>query len=155
MSRSLTNPAKSDCARKESADLVAVVTAFVEWAHQKPASAEKLLDLLKRADMAIEDAERSIRFESWDSSRSPVYFATEGKAFDWVEKQGWIPRSKCWSYFPDESEARITVYASEDDKNYGDIFEGYLIRPVAAFRALSNVRRLAIARHDTREHESS
>jgi hypothetical protein len=86
----------------------------------------KLLVLLKRADMAIEDAEesaRAIRFECWDSSRPPVYFATEKKAFDWVKKQGWILGSKCWSYWPNESEARITVYASEDDKNYGDIFD--------------------------------
>ena len=92
--------------------------------------------------MAIEDAEkgaRAIRFESWDSSRPPVYFTTEKKAFDWVEKQGWILGSKCWSYRPDESEARITVYASEEDKNYGDVFdnEGHLIRPIAAFRALT------------------
>ena len=100
------------------------------------------MDLLKRAGMAMEDAEkraRAIRFESWDSSRPPVYFETENKAFDWVEKQGWILRSKCWSYRPDESEARITVDASEDDKNYGDLFEGHLIRPVTAFRALEQM----------------
>ena len=58
--------------------------------------------------------------------------------FQTRKKQGWILGSKCWSYWPNASEARITVYASEDDKNYGDIFdhEGHLIRPVAAFRAL-------------------
>ena len=88
---------------------------------------------------------RAIRFESWDLSHPPVYFATEKKALDWIEKRGWILRSKCWSYCPDEPEARITVYASEDDMNYGDIFEGHLIRPVAAFKALT--RGLAIARH--------
>ena len=151
MSRSVTNPAKADGALEESAELLAVVKAFIEWAHEKPANLVKLHDLLKRAGMAMKDAEgraRAIRFESLDLSRPAVYFATEKKAFDWVEKQGWTLRSKFWSYCPNESEARITVYASEDDKNYGDIFEGYLIRPVAAFRALSNVRRLAMARHD-------
>ena len=79
MSRSATNPTKFDGARKESADLPAVVKAFVEWVHEKPAKPGKLLDLLKRADMAIEDAEesaRAIRFECWDSSLPPVYFAT-------------------------------------------------------------------------------
>jgi hypothetical protein len=149
VSRSATNPTKFDGARKESADLPAVVKAFVEWVHEKPTKPGKLLDLLKRADMAIEDAEesaRAIRFECWDSSRPPVYFATEKKAFDWVKEQGWILGSKCWSYWPNASEARITVYASEDDKNYGDIFdhEGHLIRPVAAFRALLNACPLPI-----------
>ena len=151
VSRSATNPTKFDGARKESADLPAVVKAFVEWVHEKPAKPGKLLDLLKRADMAIEDAEesaRAIRFECWDSSRPPVYFATEKKAFDWVKEQGWILGSKCWSYWPNASEARITVYASEDDKNYGDIFdhEGHLIRPVAAFRALLNACHLPDSR---------
>lgn len=140
MSKPLTNRARSDGALKESADLLAVVKAFVDWTHENPANSGKLLDLLKRADMAIEDAEeraRAIRFESWDASRPHVYFASEKKALDWVEKHGWILRSKCWSYCPDESEARITVYASEDDKNYGNTFEGHLIRPVAAFKALA------------------
>jgi hypothetical protein len=156
VSRSVNNRAKSDGALKESADLLAVVKAFVEWAHEKPANSGKLLDLLKRADMAIEDAEertRAIRFESWDLSRPHVYFATEKKALDWVEKHGWILRSKSWSYCPDESEARITVYASEDDKNYGDTFEGHLIRPVAAFRTLA--RGLAVASHAAREQGGS
>jgi hypothetical protein len=131
---------------------------FAEWAHEKPEDPGKLLDLLKRADMVIKDAKeraRAIRFESWDSSRPPVYFATERKAFDWVEKQGWILGSKCWSYWPDESEARITVYASEDDRNYGDIFEGHLTRPVAAFRALVKACPLAIAIPDNPEHGTS
>ena len=123
MSRSVTNPAKSDGALEESAELVAVVKAFIEWAHEKPANLVKLHDLLKRAGMAMKDAEGralAIRFESWICLARHVCFATEKKAFDWVGKQGWILRSKCWSYCPDESEARITVYASEDDKNYGD-----------------------------------
>jgi hypothetical protein len=140
--RSATNLTKSDGADNESVELLAVVQAFVEWAHEKPADPGKLMDLLKRAGMAMEDAEkraRAIRFESWDSSRPPVYFETENKAFDWVEKQGWILRSKCWSYRPDESEARITVDASEDDKNYGDLLEGHLIRPVTAFKALEQM----------------
>jgi hypothetical protein len=104
VSRSVNNPTKSHGAQKESAKLLAVVKAFVEWAREKPANPGKLLDLLKRAEMAIEDAEkgaRAIRFKSWDSSRPPVYFTTEKKAFDWVEKQGWILGSKCWSYRPE------------------------------------------------------
>ena len=143
MSRSVTNPAESDGALEESAELLAIVNAFIEWTHEKPANSAKLNDLLKWAGMAMKDAEgraRAIRFESSDSSRPHVYFGTEKKAFDWVEKQGWTLRSKFWSYCPNESEARITVYASEDDKNYGQIFEGHLIRPVAAFRALARAR---------------
>ena len=149
-----TNLAKSDGALEESTDLLAVVKAFVEWTREKPANSRKLLDLLKRAGMAIENPEgrsRAIRFESWDLTQPPVYFATEKKAFDWIEQRGWILRSKCWSYCRDEPEARIAVYVSEDDMNYGDVFEGHLIRPVAAFRALTR----GLARPSRREHGAS
>ena len=52
-------------------------------------------------------------------SRPDVYVATEQEAFDLVEKHGLILGSKCWSHWLDEFEARICVYQSEDDKNYG------------------------------------
>ena len=87
-------------------------------------------------------------------SRPNVYVATEQEAFDLVEKQDLMLGSICWSHWLDEFEARVGVYQSEDDKNYGDVLHnrGHLVRPVedkeALFAARLNACDLVIAMHE-------